>query len=259
MSDPATVTPVFESFEPTPSPEELTDIVVIGSGIGGLCCAALLAQYGFAVTVCESPSIAGGASHSFSRNGYTFDSGPSLHSGLSDSPSAHPLKQVLDAIGETVPCLTYDTWGCYLPEGELKIAVGADPFCEVLQELRGRGAVQEWRKLQQVMEPLAAAAKAIASARFAPAAIAHLGNIVKLTGPFSRVMDEVIQDPFIRNWLDLLCFLLSGLPASGTSAAEMAFMFAQWYRPGVVLEYPIAANTIAPLNKHLAMLKTIGF
>ncbi len=249
------MTPVFESFEPTPSPEELTDIVIIGSGIGGLCCAALLAQYGFAVTVCESHNIAGGAAHGFSRNGYTFDSGPSLHSGLSDSSSAHPLKQVLDIIGEAVPCLTYDTWGCYLPEGELKIAVGADPFCEVLQELRGRVAVQEWRRLQQVMEPLAAAAKAIpptalrwdwgaaiASVRFAPAIFPHLRNIVKLTGPFSRIMDEVIQDPFIRNWLDLLCFLLSGLPASGTSAAEMAFMFAEWYRPGVVLEYPIGGS-----------------
>jgi hypothetical protein len=40
-----------------------------------------------------------------------------------------------------------------------------------------------------------------------------------------------VQDPFIRNWLDLLCFLLSGLPANGTIAAEVAFMFNEWYRP----------------------------
>jgi glycine/D-amino acid oxidase-like deaminating enzyme len=32
------------------------DIVVIGSGIGGLCCAGLLAKYGFKVIVCESHS-----------------------------------------------------------------------------------------------------------------------------------------------------------------------------------------------------------
>ena len=31
-----------------------TDFAVIGSGIGGLCCAALLARYGYPVTVCES-------------------------------------------------------------------------------------------------------------------------------------------------------------------------------------------------------------
>ncbi|NES01044.1 MAG: NAD(P)-binding protein, partial [Symploca sp. SIO1B1] len=30
-----------------------TDIVVIGSGVGGLSCAALLARYGYDVVVCE--------------------------------------------------------------------------------------------------------------------------------------------------------------------------------------------------------------
>lgn len=39
-----------------------------------------------------------------------------------------------------------------------------------------------------------------------------------------QVMDAHVRDPFIRNWLDLLCFLLSGLPANGTIAAEVAYM-----------------------------------
>ena len=56
------------------------DVVIIGSGVGGLCCAALLAKYGYRVIVCESHAIAGGAAHSFERNGYKFDSGPSLYS-----------------------------------------------------------------------------------------------------------------------------------------------------------------------------------
>ena len=37
-----------------------TEIIIIGSGIGGLTCAAMLARYGFDVVVCESHSIAGG-------------------------------------------------------------------------------------------------------------------------------------------------------------------------------------------------------
>ena len=32
------------------------------------------------------------------------------------------------------------------------------------------------------------------------------------------------------------------MPANGTSAAEVAFMFAEWYRPGVVLDYPIGGS-----------------
>ena len=69
-----------------------TDVIVIGSGIGGLSCAALLARYGFEVTVCESHSIPGGAAHAFERNGFKFDSGSSLYSGLSYSPSGNPLR-----------------------------------------------------------------------------------------------------------------------------------------------------------------------
>nr|WP_229642788.1 NAD(P)/FAD-dependent oxidoreductase [Waterburya agarophytonicola] len=42
--------------------------------------------------------------------------------------------------------------------------------------------------------------------------------------------------------MDLLSFLLSGLPASGTVAAEMAFMFAEWYKPGVQLDYPMGGS-----------------
>ncbi|MCU0553073.1 MAG: NAD(P)-binding protein, partial [Leptolyngbya sp. Prado105] len=45
------------------------EIIVIGSGIGGLVAGALLARYGKSVMVCESHTIPGGAIHSFSRQG----------------------------------------------------------------------------------------------------------------------------------------------------------------------------------------------
>ena len=227
------------------------EIVVIGSGIGGLCCAALLARYGYDVVVCESHSIPGGAAHGFERGGFLFDSGPSLYSGLSYSPSANPLRQVLDAIDEDVSWINYDTWGCCLPEGEFETTVGADQFCEILQTLRGAKAVKEWRDLQRVMKPLGEAAIALppAAMRFDLGAFRTVGpllpsllkqglQVAKLTGPFSRIMDGIVHDDFARNWLDMLCFLLSGLPADGTIAAEVAFMFADWYRPDVQLDYP---------------------
>ena len=99
-----------------------TQAIVIGSGIGGLCCAALLARYGYEVVVCESHAIPGGAAHGFERGGFHFDSGPSLYSGLSYSPSPNPLRQVLDALNEDVNWLNYDTWGCRLPEGDFDTA-----------------------------------------------------------------------------------------------------------------------------------------
>ncbi|MEM9908492.1 MAG: NAD(P)/FAD-dependent oxidoreductase, partial [Cyanobacteria bacterium P01_D01_bin.44] len=228
-----------------------TQVIVIGSGIGGLCCAAMLARYGYEVLVCESHSIPGGAAHGFERDGFRFDSGPSLYSGLSYSPSPNPLRQVLDALGEDAEWLTYDTWGCRLPEGDFDTSVGSDQFCGVLKDLRGQQAVTEWQALQRIMKPLGEAAVALPPAamrfdwsavqtlgRFAPTLLKHAPSVAKLAGPFSRIMDSVVKDAFARNWLDMLCFLLSGLPADGTITAEVAFMFADWYRPGVQLDYP---------------------
>ena len=36
----------------------------------------------------------------------------------------------------------------------------------------------------------------------------------------------------------MLCFLLQGLPAAETMNAVMAYMLADWYRPGVMLDFP---------------------
>jgi hypothetical protein len=38
----------------------------------------------------------------------------------------------------------------------------------------------------------------------------------KLTGPFSKYYEDLdIKDTFLKNYLNLLCFLLQGLPAEG--------------------------------------------
>lgn len=73
--------------------------MVIGSGIGGLCCAGLLARYQQDVLVLESHAKPGGAAHSFKVKDYKFDSGPSLFSGFqSRGPQANPLAQVISTV-----------------------------------------------------------------------------------------------------------------------------------------------------------------
>jgi hypothetical protein len=112
--------------------EEEHDVVVIGSGIGGLCAAAVAATYGLDVAVVESHVHAGGAAHAFERDGFIFDSGPSLFSGLSQAVSPNPLKHVYDFIGEKVDWITYNTWGVMLPEGSFAATIGPEPFQEIL-------------------------------------------------------------------------------------------------------------------------------
>ena len=232
------------------------DVVVIGSGIGGLCCAALLARYGMSVTVLESHDVPGGAAHAWVRDGYHFESGPSLYSGMTGKDSTNPLAQVFNALDIELPCYKYNTWMCHLPEGKFLTEVGAEQFCDILKEFRGDGAVAEWKRLQTFMEPLARASVALPPAafrqdfgavltagKFLPNALESMSpEALKLTGSFSNLVQDVVKDPFIKNWLDLLCFLLSGLDASGTIAAEVAFMFNEWYQPNCELDFPVGGS-----------------
>ncbi|HSA52415.1 MAG TPA: FAD-dependent oxidoreductase, partial [Yinghuangia sp.] len=53
-------------------------VIVIGAGMGGLAVAARLAALGHRVTLCERTAAAGGKVGTYTRDGFTFDTGPSL-------------------------------------------------------------------------------------------------------------------------------------------------------------------------------------
>ena len=62
---------------------------------------------------------------------------------------------------------------------------------------------------------------------------------MKLTTPFQTILDQSsLKTPFLQNWMDLLCFCLSGLPANGTITAEMAMMMGEFYDPCAIMDCP---------------------
>ncbi len=74
------------------------DVIVIGSGIGGLCCAALLTRLGRKVCVLEQHYTAGGFTHSYEREGYEWDVGVH-YVGEVHKPHA-ALRRIFDVISD---------------------------------------------------------------------------------------------------------------------------------------------------------------
>ena len=65
------------------------DVIVIGSGIGGLVTATQLAAKGIKVLVLERYVIPGGSAGYFERQGYRFDVGASMIFGFGDRGGIH--------------------------------------------------------------------------------------------------------------------------------------------------------------------------
>ncbi len=79
--------------------EDRWDAIVIGSGIGGLAAAALLAKYGGKrALVLERHYTAGGYTHSFRRPGYSWDVGVHYIGEVGDPES--PIRAVFDRLTE---------------------------------------------------------------------------------------------------------------------------------------------------------------
>lgn len=74
------------------------DVIVIGSGIGGLVNAALLSKLGRKVCVLEQHYTAGGFTHSYERNGYEWDVGVH-YIGDVGKPSS-PMRRVFDVVSD---------------------------------------------------------------------------------------------------------------------------------------------------------------
>lgn len=78
-----------------PKAESEYDVIIVGAGIGGLTCGALLSKKGYKVLVLEQHYQVGGYCSSFSRRGFTFNTGVEDVSGLWEGgPLDYLLKEL---------------------------------------------------------------------------------------------------------------------------------------------------------------------
>jgi phytoene dehydrogenase-like protein len=245
------------------------DIAIVGAGIGGLCAGAILnTLYGKKVGIFESHYLPGGCAHAFNRTAtlpgggkmeFTFDSGPTILLGCSEKPY-NALRQVLDAVGQSVTWIRYNGWGMIEwpgrqnKEKRWKCELGPNLFQQgPLSNFGGQEAVQEFKELRALTKDLVVGSGIPAMAmrpgpsalipllKYFPTLLSLLRQGETLTGTFATYMDGpqfIVRNKWLRNWLDALAFSLSGLPASRTSAAAMAFVLDDMHRAGAALDYP---------------------
>ena len=96
------------------------DVVIIGSGFGGLVCAHLLAKAGKRVLVLERQLQAGGCIQSYQRKGQTFDTGLHYVGGLGEGQK---LNRIFSHLG-----LMRLPWHRLDPEGFDLITIGEETF-----------------------------------------------------------------------------------------------------------------------------------
>lgn len=89
------------------------EVIVVGGGIGGLGCAALLAKEGMKVLILERSSFLGGRATSFKYNGYLLDVGMHVMS-LGD---VSPTEEMLRRVGVKVHYTWTEGLDFYTPEG----------------------------------------------------------------------------------------------------------------------------------------------
>lgn len=97
------------------------DVVVVGSGFGGLAAALRLAERGAQVVLCETLGYPGGCAGTFSHKGYTFEAGATLFSGLGPDQlfgrwnERHDMGCAFETLDPVVEMRTPD-WSLRIPD-----------------------------------------------------------------------------------------------------------------------------------------------
>jgi phytoene desaturase len=253
-------------------------VVVIGAGVGGLCAAVRLAAAGHRVTVCEAAGTVGGKLGVARRDGFRFDTGPSLLTWpevFEDTFAAAGVRLGdLLCVERLDPAFRYrfaDGSWVTVPDGP------PERVAEAFGDQLGGGAARDWREFS-------AHAAAVWHAVRGPFLSEPLGGLPGLLRHSRRLRDlrtiapwrtlrgtgiRYLRDPRLRVLLDRYATYSGSDPRRAPAALAVVPWLEQthgvWYVRGglrelgeVLAERATAAGAVIRLGTRVTRVRTDG-
>ncbi|MCL1467226.1 carotenoid isomerase [Argonema galeatum] len=235
------------SFSQASSTAPHFDVIIIGSGIGGLVTATQLAAKGASVLVLESYVIPGGSAGYFEREGYRFDVGASMIFGFGTQGTTNLLTRALAAVNvslETIPDAVQIHY--HLPGGlDLKVHRDYEKFLQELtayfpQEREGirRFYDECWKVFNclNAMDLLSLEELRYLTRVFFQHPLACLGLVKYLPLNAGDIARRYIKDPILLKFIDIECYCWSVVPADMTPMINAGMVFSDRHYGGI--NYP---------------------
>jgi prolycopene isomerase len=231
----------------TPTPSTDYDVIVIGSGIGGLVTATQLAAKGIRVLVLERYLIPGGSAGYFDRSGYRFDVGASMIFGFGKRGTTNLLTRALDAVKvslETIPDPVQIHY--HLPQGlDLKVHQDYEKFLAELTAYfpHEKAGIRQfydecWKVFNclNVMDLLSLEEPRYLTRVFFQHPLACLGLVKYLPQNAGDIARRYISDPALLKFIDMECYCWSVVPADKTPMINAGMVFSDRHYGGI--NYP---------------------
>ena len=223
------------------------DVIVIGSGIGGLVTATQLAAKGLKPLVLERHLIPGGSAGYFERAGYRFDVGASMIFGFGHQGTTNLLTRALAAVGQSIETVPDPVQVHYhLPSG-LAVRVHRD-YEQFLAELGDRFPQERagirrfydacWGVFNclNCIELLSLEEPHYVARVFWQHPLACLGLARHLPFNVGRLARKHLRDPELLRFIDMECYCWSVVPAAKTPLINAGMVFSDRHYGGV--NYP---------------------